>query len=166
MAPARPTRRDPSGSLPVPGRLSYAVARAEHAIRTSLDAELAPLGLSITQYSVLYLLAERPGSSGSELAARTLVTQQAVAHLLGRLERAGRVRRAGPPQGRRVPFEITAAGRAVLYEADARVVHLEHELRAGLTIADQHRLLDLVARCTDLVAPPDRSAGAHPDRRT
>ena len=132
--------------------MSYALARAEHALRTRLDAELAPLGLSITQYSVLYILAENPGSSGSELAARTLVIKQAVAHLLAKLERAGRVRRRPVQHGRAVPFEMTSAGVTVLREADARVLQVEHELRSGFTAADQQRVLDLVTRCTELLA--------------
>lgn len=141
--------------LPVPERLSYAVACAEHAIRSRLDADLAPLGLSITQYSVLHLLAETPGSSGSELAERTLVTQQAVAHLLAKLERAGRVRRLRPQRGRAVPFELTEAGHDVLREADAHVLRLEHHLCDGLSAADRHHLVDLVGRCLALVARPD-----------
>lgn len=144
-------------SLPVGRRLTYAIARAEYAIRGRLDAELAPLGLTITGYSVLYLLAETPGMSGTELARRTLVTQQAVAHLLGKLERNGHVRRSAEGgRGRVVPFVLTGQGTRTLAVADERVLAVEHRLRADLDAAQHELLLVTAARCETLTAAAPR----------
>ena len=60
-----------------------------------MEAVLRPLGMTVTHYSCLELLAQRPGLSNSELARSEFVTRQSMNVLLQALERDGYVARPG-----------------------------------------------------------------------
>lgn len=118
------------------------------ALRSSMEAVLRPLGMSITHYSCLELLAQRPGLSNSELARGTFVTRQAMNVLLLSLERDGLiVRPEQPAAGRVLPAELTAAGRRQLATASASIRAVEDRMKSALSIDEQAHLRDLLTRC-------------------
>ena len=113
--------------------LGYLLKEASSALRAAMEAELRPLGMTITHYSCLELLAQRPGLSNSELARGAFVTRQSMNVLLQSLERDGLVRRAErAPSGRALPTELTAAGRRQLATASAAVRGVEDAMTRGL----------------------------------
>src|ERR1700685_756455 len=71
--------------------LGYLLKAAASALHSALEAVLRPLGMTITHYSCLELLAQRPGLSNSELARGAFVTRQSMNVLLQALERQGLV---------------------------------------------------------------------------
>ena len=84
--------------------LGYMLKAAASALHSALEAVLRPLGMTITHYSCLELLAQRPGLSNSELARGAFVTRQSMNVLLQALERQGLVARpAQAPVGRVLP---------------------------------------------------------------
>ncbi|MGY3263280.1 MarR family winged helix-turn-helix transcriptional regulator [Frigoribacterium sp. 2355] len=113
--------------------VGYLLKEASSALRAAMEAELRPLGMTITHYSCLELLAQRPGLSNSELARGAFVTRQSMNVLLQSLERDGLVRRADrAPSGRALPTELTAAGRRQLATASAAVRGVEDAMTRGL----------------------------------
>ena len=113
--------------------VGYLLKEASSALRAAMEAELRPLGVTITHYSCLELLAQRPGLSNSELARGAFVTRQSMNVLLQSLERDGLVRRADrAPSGRALPTELTAAGRRQLATASAAVRGVEDTMTQGL----------------------------------
>jgi Transcriptional regulators len=95
--------------------LGYMLKAAASALHSALEAVLRPLGMTITHYACLELLAQRPGLSNSELARGAFVTRQSMNVLLQALERQGLVvRPAQAPVGRALPTELTARGRRQL----------------------------------------------------
>src|SRR5262245_12456155 len=70
-------------------RLAYQLARTEHELRVVLDNALRDLGVTLTQWTVLTFLVREPGLSAADLARRSFISQQGVAGILARLERAG-----------------------------------------------------------------------------
>src|ERR1700749_4788392 len=89
--------------------LGYLLKAAASALHSALEAVLRPLGMTITHYACLELLAQRPGLSNSELARGAFVTRQSMNVLLQALERQGLVvRPAQAPVGRALPTELTA----------------------------------------------------------
>ncbi|MEU0499104.1 MarR family transcriptional regulator [Mycobacterium sp. NPDC006124] len=118
--------------------LGYLLKEASSALRTAMEEVLRPLGMSITHYSCLELLAQRPGSSNSDLARGTFVTRQSMNVLLQNLERDGYVTRpAEAPVGKTLPTRLTARGRRSLAEASTAVRAVELRMTSGLTRADQ-----------------------------
>ncbi|MFF9049371.1 MarR family winged helix-turn-helix transcriptional regulator [Streptomyces parvulus] len=136
--------------------LGYMLKAASSALHSAMEAVLKPMGMTITHYSCMELLAQRPGLSNSELARGTFVTRQSMNVLLQALERQGLVVRAAQaPVGRALPTELTAAGRRQLQAASAAVRRVERDMLAGLTPADQDRMRRLLTACiTSLSGPP------------
>lgn len=118
--------------------LGYLLKEASSALRAAMEEVLRPLGMSVTHYACLELLAQRPGLSNSELARGAFVTRQTMNVLLQALERDGYVTRpAEAAVGKVLPTRLTARGRRSLEKASAAVRSVEARMLAGLTETDQ-----------------------------
>lgn len=86
----------------------------------AIEAGLAPLSVSMAEYSVLALLGEagRDGMRMSELAQRRLMSSGGFTRLADRLERRGLIeRRPSADDGRGYVAVLTREGRALLRKA-------------------------------------------------
>ncbi|MCE4027022.1 MarR family transcriptional regulator [Microbacterium sp. Au-Mic1] len=118
--------------------LGYLLKEAASALRAAMEEVLRPLGMTITHYSCLELLAQRPGLSNSELARGAFVTRQTMNVLLQSLERDGIVTRtAQPPVGKALPTRLTALGQAHLEEASAAVRSVELRMTGGMSESER-----------------------------
>lgn len=137
-----------STGLDLDGSLGYLLKQASSVLHGAMDAVLRPLGMSITHYSCLELLAQRPGLSNSELARGTFVTRQSMNVLLQSMERDGLVSRSTEPTvGRTLPTELTARGREQLKTASAAVKGVEQRMRGDLDSTERDHLRSLLTRC-------------------
>lgn len=126
------------GGVDLGTSLGYLLKEASSALRTAMEDVLLPLGMSVTHYSCLELLAQRPGSSNSELARGAFVTRQSMNVLLQALERDGYVTRPDQaPVGKALPARLTPRGRRRLEKASAAVRAVEVRMLAGMTEAEQ-----------------------------
>jgi DNA-binding MarR family transcriptional regulator len=124
--------------IDLPTSLGYLLKEASSALRQAMEEALRPLGMTITHYSCLELLAQRPGSSNSDLARGAFVTRQSMNVLLQTLERDGIVTRpAEEAVGRVQPTRLTAKGRRDLAAASAAVRAVERRMLADLTAEDR-----------------------------
>lgn len=124
--------------IDLPTSLGYLLKEASSALRMAMEEVLRPLGMTVTQYSCLELLAQRPGLSNSQLARGAFVTRQSMNVLLQALERDGYVTRpAQAPVGKVLPTRLTPRGRRSLEKASAAVRSVELRMLAGLPEADQ-----------------------------
>lgn len=118
--------------------LGYLLKEASSELRTAMEAVLRPLGMTITHYSCLELLAQRPGLSNSELARGTFVTRQSMNVLLQALERDGYVVRPEEARvGKVLPTQLTELGRRELKKATAAVRSVELRMLSGMTDEEQ-----------------------------
>ncbi|KUL23937.1 MarR family winged helix-turn-helix transcriptional regulator [Actinoplanes awajinensis] len=118
--------------------LGYLLKEASSALRAAMEAVLRPLGMTVTHYSCLELLAQRPGLSNSELARGAFVTRQSMNVLLQALERDGYVSRpAAAPVGKVLPTRLTARGRRSLAAASAAVRSVEVRMLGGMSEAER-----------------------------
>ena len=112
-----------------PRDLGYALKLAQQAVRTAMEAELRPTGLSVAQYSTLLLLSLEPGLTNADLARRAFITAQSMQAVLAKLERDGLItRQADAEHGRRQPAVMTETGRAALARAREAVERNEAQL--------------------------------------
>ena len=149
--------------------LGYLLKAAASALHSALEAVLRPLGMTITHYACLELLAQRPGLSNSQLARGAFVTRQSMNVLLQALEHQGLVvRPERAPAGRALPAELTARGRRQLTVASAAVRRVEQDMLANLDASEQDQMRHLLTACiaaltrtarTGDVTPPDRPPG-------
>lgn len=130
--------------------MGYLLKEVSSALRTAMEEVLRPLGMNVTRYACLELLAQRPGLSSAELARGAFVTRQSMNVLLQALEREGYVSRpTEAPVGKVLPTTITPAGRRTLHKATAAVRAVEVTMLTGLTRAEQldvHRVLQSMIR--------------------
>ena len=127
--------------------LGYLLKEASSVLRVAMEEVLRPLGMSVTQYSCLELLAQRPGLSNSELARGAFVTRQSMNVLLQALEREGLVTRPeAAPVGKVRPTRLTARGRRSLVRATAAVRSVEVRMLAGMTEAEQSGTFRILQR--------------------
>jgi len=118
--------------------LGYLLKEASSALRAAMEEVLRPLGMTVTRYSCLELLAQRPGLSNSELARGAFVTRQSMNVLLQALEREGLVTRAAEaPVGKALPTQLTPRGRRSLEKATVAVRSVEVRMLTGMTGAEQ-----------------------------
>ena len=118
--------------------LGYLLKEAASALRAAMQEVLRPLGMSVTHYACLELLAQRPGLSNSELARGAFVTRQSMNVLLQALEREGDVTRPAEARvGKVLPARLTPRGRRRLKAATAAVRSVEVRMLAGMTEAEQ-----------------------------
>jgi DNA-binding MarR family transcriptional regulator len=138
------------GGVDLETSLGYMLKEASSVLRASMEAVLRPLGMTVTHYACLELLAQRPGLSNSELARGTFVTRQSMNVLLQSLERDGFVTRpAEAPVGKALPASLTPAGRRSLARATVAVRSVEEHMLSGLTDADEvdaRRILSSIIR--------------------
>jgi len=142
-------------------RLGFLLAKAKMAIQAVMDAELAPLGITIAQYGMLTILAAKPGLSSAELARECCVSPQSTATLVARLAAEGCLsRRPHPRHGRVIELRVTPKGRGLLARASGTVDRVEHELLlCELSPEEQDHLRELMRRVlnrsrTRGMAPP------------
>ena len=136
--------------------LGYMLKAAASALHSAMEAVLRPLGMTITHYACLELLAQRPGLSNSELARGAFVTRQSMNVLLQALERQGLVvRPAQAPVGRALP---TARGRRQLKMASAAVRRVEQDMLANLDASEQDQMRRLLTACIAALTEPPAPA--------
>ncbi|MHA7661356.1 MarR family winged helix-turn-helix transcriptional regulator [Mycolicibacterium sp. HS_4_1] len=126
------------GGIDLEKSVGYLLKEASTALRQAMEEVLRPLGMTVTHYACLELLAQRPGLSNSELARGAFVTRQSMNVLLQALERDGDVTR--PTQasvGKILPAQLTPRGRRTLNAASAAVRAVELRMLADLTDSEQ-----------------------------
>ncbi|MEU1752551.1 MarR family transcriptional regulator [Micromonospora matsumotoense] len=136
--------------------LGYLLKEASSALRAAMEEVLRPLGMGVTHYACLELLAQRPGLSNSELARGAFVTRQTMNVLLQALERDGYVTRpAAAPVGKALPTRLTPSGRQSLEKATAAVRSVEDRMLAGMTEAERSAAFrTLKSMILSLTSPP------------
>jgi DNA-binding MarR family transcriptional regulator len=149
--------QDGGGGVELETSLGYLLKEAATALRAAMEDVLRPLGMSVTVYSCLELLAQRPGMSNSELARGAFVTRQSMNVLLQTLEGEGLVTRpAEAAVGKVRPTRLTPRGRRRLERASTAVHSVELQMLADLSDADQSATLENLRR---MVASLRRSRG-------
>ncbi|MBK5992587.1 MarR family winged helix-turn-helix transcriptional regulator [Streptomyces microflavus] len=128
----------PGDGIDLTTSLGYLLKEASSALRAAMEEVLRPLGMSVTHYSCLELLAQRPGMSNSELARGAFVTRQTMNVLLQNLEREGYVTRPTEARvGKTLPAQLTPSGRQSLEQATAAVRSVEIRMLSGMTETEQ-----------------------------
>lgn len=147
------------GRIELDTSLGYLLKQAASALRAAMEEVLRPLGMTITHYSCLELLAQRPGLSNSDLARGAFVTRQSMSVVLQSLERDGFVSRSEEaPIGRALPTRLTPTGRRRLAEASSAVRSVEKRMLAGMSADEQSAARRALQSMVASLHPADRAA--------
>ncbi|WP_175910791.1 MULTISPECIES: MarR family winged helix-turn-helix transcriptional regulator [unclassified Burkholderia] len=134
----------------VPQRLTYVVGSLERLLRRHMTDALAPLGITLAQYTALSVLEARGASSNAQLAERSFITPQSANEVMSVMAARGFVtREADPSHGRIILLTLTDEGAAMLRECEAVLRPLETRMLGDVSIDDAthvQRTLELFAR--------------------
>lgn len=136
------------GSLP--GLVGYRIRKAYSQLFQTFTVMFKELGLAPGQYSVLLLIGLNPGLSQVDLAEAAGLDGSTIVPITNRFVKLGWVRRIRRRRDRRFySLAITAAGRAVLEDAQPIIEAHERDLVAALSEGERISLVELLARITD-----------------
>jgi len=125
---------DQAGNISRPTGTCYLIGRLDHALNRRMLEVLAPLGLTVSQYTALSFLESQTQISNAQLAERTMVSPQSANEMVKQMGEKGWVERTPDPfHGRVVRLSVTVSGTVVLQQAHAAVAKVELAMLAGLT---------------------------------
>ena len=131
-------------------RVITAVHRLSRRLNRWYDRQLADLGVSAGEWTVLEQLARSPGEAPltpSQLAEAANVAPSSMTHRLDRMVQRGLIARSTDPDNRvRVRVELTDAGYGLYAQAIREADLVEADLLAGLTARQVQTLADLLER--------------------
>jgi DNA-binding MarR family transcriptional regulator len=127
--------------------LAQAVRRARGA-----NGRTAEVGLTLSQYGLLEVLAEQPSARVQELAAHAGITASTATRILDGLERREIVRRARSDEDRRaVTVSLTDAGQVLVQAEQEWLRGRQRAFYAALPPAEQELAPDLLLRLAALI---------------
>lgn len=125
--------------------------RASRRVTLAYDEALKPLGLRLTQYSLLASVLRSGGMSITDLAERLAMERTTLTRNLRPLEAAGWLKVKPGPDRRSRAVEITATGRALIEEAFPRWQAAERDLRKSMGRAETAELRQLLTMAMQAV---------------
>jgi DNA-binding MarR family transcriptional regulator len=134
-------------------RVGYLLKMTQQALHGAMERALRGVGLTVSEYAALSLLAEHPDLSNAELARQSFVTPQTMNELLRKLETRGLIeRRAHAAHARILPARLTSPGQALLAAGHERVRCIESRMVAGLAPGERAQLRAALRRCRAALA--------------
>ena len=129
-----PPRRKSRPELRLERFLPYRLSVLANTISAAIASVYASQhDLTIPEWRIIAVLAQSPGLSAADVAARTAMDKVAVSRAVARLERAGRVRRrAVRGDRRRRQLALTARGRDVYTRIVPWALEYERRLLSAL----------------------------------
>lgn len=156
----------PSVPADHPCGLGFLLDKVHTGMRSVMDAELAPLDLTIVQFALLVVAAANPGRSSAELARGFGVSPQAMAALVARSEASGYLdRRPHPVHGRLIECWVTEKGAEAIEAARPVVSRVESQLLLGV-LSEQERssLVSILAKVLQGLRASGMCAGVEVSR--
>jgi DNA-binding MarR family transcriptional regulator len=130
-----------------PTPLGWLMKEAVHFTRKAVDEAVRSHGVTVSQWAVLYQLAQHPGLSGAELAREMLLTPQAVHQALTTLERRGLVSRAPDVDHARIfRATLTDEGLRIARRCRADSMKIQRKLLATFDAEERTLFTDLLER--------------------
>ena len=127
--------------------VGYNARRAWSQISTVFSDRMAPYGLKQVDFSVLSLLAHNPGATSRQLCAKLDILPPNFVNIVAAMDRRGLIERKPHPfDGRAVGLHLTAAGEALVKEAERAVIELEAEASSKLTARERETLIRLLQK--------------------
>ena len=133
-----------------PPSLTYVIGSLDRILRRKMTEALAPLGLTLAQFTALSVLDARGAASNAQLAERSFITPQSANEVMTVMaSRKWITREPDPNHGRIVVLQLTDEGRDVLRRGMETVRVLEQQMLAGIDAGDAatvHAHLELFVR--------------------
>jgi DNA-binding MarR family transcriptional regulator len=138
--------------------IGYLLNRAAAQVRVRLEQKLAPHGITVQQWAVLFVCFKTGATTPTALARTVGIDGAAVTRLLDRMESKGLLRRMANPANRRsLTVEIAARGRALAPKLPPLAQQVLDEALAGFSAAEKEQLRTLLRHIVDAGARAEGS---------
>jgi DNA-binding MarR family transcriptional regulator len=127
--------------------------RAQIAKSSAFDRRLASIGLTMALWVVLDRIRANPAQSTHALAEATLMTDQSVGELVGKLAKRGLIERVNGP-GRSIRHHLTDSGCELLERAAPLMNEALETAFAGLSRSEIEQLIRLLDKIAPSKAKP------------
>ena len=149
MAVQRRMADDPAPARE-PQRVGRLVIRVARQLRTFVDRQVAPLGLTMQQAELLVWTYRQRGASATHLTDLLLTDDAGVSRLVGRLEAKGLItRRVGADDRRARALRLTPSGRTLAKRLLRFAGRGNEMLLAGLSPRERAELRRLLLHVSD-----------------
>ncbi|MGR3939336.1 MarR family winged helix-turn-helix transcriptional regulator [Streptomyces sp. BRA346] len=134
----------PVAAMDEASSLIDAAVRLERAATRIGNARLRPWKMTLSSYTALRILANRPNLTLAQLARRCYVRPQTMTRIVAELENRDFVARSAHPESERaLSLKVTETGLAALNEMNTEVLKIRDTLNTTLALddivaADQH----------------------------
>jgi DNA-binding MarR family transcriptional regulator len=127
------------------------LVRRLHQIHISLfGEECAAFDVTPVQFSIMSVVAQRPGLDQSQISEEVGVDRATLANVVARLEAAGLLRRAISRLDRRQKLlTLTARGKNLMGRMQAQVAHAHARTIEALSAEEQAQFMALLSRLVD-----------------
>jgi len=116
-------------------RLTYVIGSLDRILRRRMTEALAPLGLTLAQFTALSVLEAKGQASNAQVAERSFITPQSANEVMNAMAARNWVsREPDPTHGRIVLLQLTDEGRAVLRECEQAVKTIEKQMMEGVEL--------------------------------
>ncbi len=116
-------------------RLTYVIGSLDRILRRRMTEALAPLGLTLAQFTALSVLEANGQASNAQVAERSFITPQSANEVMNAMASRNWVsREPDPTHGRIVLLQLTDEGRAVLRECERAVKTIEKQMMEGIEL--------------------------------
>ncbi|WP_244816469.1 MarR family winged helix-turn-helix transcriptional regulator [Caballeronia sp. Lep1P3] len=130
-------------------RLTYLVGSLDRILRRKMTEALAPVGLTLAQFTALSVLDARGEASNAQLAERSFITPQSANEVMSAMTARNWItREPDPNHGRIVVLRLTEEGRRVLRLGMDVVRTIEDQMVKDIQAADT----TLVQNCLEMFA--------------
>lgn len=114
-------------------RLTYVIASLDRLLRRRMSDALAPLGLTLAQFTALSVLDARGKLSNAQLAQRSFITPQSANEVVNLMAAKQWIaREPDPNHGRIVLLTLTEEGRKVLAQCEIVAREIDQKMREGV----------------------------------
>jgi DNA-binding MarR family transcriptional regulator len=139
----------------------YWLARLHGVYTLEMEQALKPLGLDITTWRTLFILAERGSSSVSDISLHAVTKLSTVTKLVYRMKDEGLVdTHASPEDGRVTIVTLTDAGRGTIEKSRLAIQHIFTHSFRGITPKQVRTLNELLHTILDNLSPRHADAAA------
>jgi DNA-binding MarR family transcriptional regulator len=116
-------------------RLTYVIGSLDRILRRRMSEALAPLGLTLAQFTALSVLEAKGQASNAQLAERSFITPQSANEVMNAMASRNWVsREPDPTHGRIVLLQLTDEGRTVLRQCEQAVKAIEKQMLEGIEL--------------------------------
>ncbi len=152
LSTIEPTRMEAacaaSGQAGLLDRLAgFRLRQAQIAIANALLDVTQPYGLTVTQFGVLALIAERPGINQTDLGVELGIDRSTMVAVIDRLQNRDLVVRQASPRDRRsYALALSGEGAALLHELTPKIEARDRDVLRTLTRKEREQLIGMLAR--------------------